>query len=99
MQEAEVSLRGVLFTLALVPVLASGPVLGHLWPRHSWPTRIVLIGLAVIQVYLLAGQVKALTLNIPFDGYSWVGLVGVATLDIGLLVWVVTAKNRRREQR
>lgn len=97
MTEVEISLRGVLFTLALVAVLASGPFVIALWPQRTWPVRVVLVGLAVLLIYILASQVKALSLDIPFDLFSWIGLVGITILDTGLLL-ALREQHRRHEQ-
>jgi hypothetical protein len=87
-------LRGMLTAEVFVAVLLFGPFLGLLWHDRGWPIRVVLIGLEGMLLYVLAGQVKAFNLSIPFDGFSVVGAVASAVLDVGL-VWSVHRERRR----
>lgn len=85
------SLRGALFIDALVCVILCGDLAGVAWRRIPWPRliwqlRILMVGGLVTLVYVLAGQAKAFDLEIPFDGYSWVGLIGTTVINIGA-VW------------
>lgn len=77
-------LRGLLFAAALAAVLMYGLWAGPGWRERSWPMRLVIIGGGVLLIYVLAGQVKAFNLSIPFDAFSAVGLTGALIFDTGL---------------
>lgn len=84
MTETDLVLRSVLTTLALAALFLSASFFGAIWPERGWPTRVVCIGLAGVLVYAFVGQIKAFNLAIPFDGFSWVGIVAYAVLVTGL---------------
>lgn len=91
-------LRGILAAASFSALLLSGSFFGSIWPERGWPTRIVIVGLGVVLLYVSAGQIKAFNLGIPFDGYSAIGLVGYVVLLVGL-GWFITAQRRNRRGR
>ena len=74
-----------------------GGFIGHMWRRLTWPLRVMGIGAGLLGIYVLGGQVKAYQLDIPFDGYSVVGVVAYTVLIAGLLAF--RHVERRREGR
>lgn len=86
--------RFLLFVLALVAFLMYGGFVGFAWRGRQWPTRLLLLGTWIVLLYALAGQAKAYMLNIPFDGFSVVGVVGLSVFNVGLLA--VRHKERNR---
>lgn len=84
MPETDHILRGILALASLFALLLSGSFFGTIWPERGWPIRVVCVGLFGVLVYVLAGQIKAFNLGIPFDGFSAVGLIAYAVLLVGL---------------
>lgn len=84
MSDTDLVLRGVLTAQAILALLLVAGFFGTIWPERGWPTRVVILGLAGVMVYVLTGQVKAFNLGIPFDAFSLVGLVAYAVLLTGL---------------
>lgn len=97
MTDTDLVLRGVLAAQAFLALMLTGNALGHIWSQFHWPMRITFIGGMIVELYVLVGQHKAYVREIPFDGYSFVGLVGYTVLLIGL-IWLIT-KERRQHQR
>jgi hypothetical protein len=95
MLELDHVLRGTLAGLALVTLLLSASFFGSIWPERGWPIRVVCVGLAGVLVYGLVGQFKALNLGIPFDAFSWVGLIAYTVLVVGL-GWFVRDRHHSR---
>lgn len=89
-------LRGVLAIALLAAVLMSGPVGRRVVPHRGWPLRVLLVGMFILLIYLLVGQVKAFNLHIRFDWVSAIGLIGALTVDTGL-AWFL--RQQRRHER
>lgn len=94
MIEADLLLRGVLAVEAFFALVLTGNALGHIWAGHHWSMRVTFIGGMGVEVYVLAGQHKAYVREIPFDIYSWIGLVGYSVLLVGL-TWLITRERRQ----
>jgi hypothetical protein len=90
-------LRALLATLAFIALLLSGMFFGTIWPERGWPIKVVCIGLGLILLYLFAGQIKSFNLGIPFDGVSWLGLIGYTVLVFGL-GWFIHDRHPRRDR-
>jgi hypothetical protein len=88
-------LRGLLTACALATLLMSGSFFGTIWPERGWPVRVVCGGLFGVLVYAFAGQIKAYNLGIPFDGFSWIGLIAYAVLAGGLAWFVYDRRTNR----
>lgn len=88
-------LRGVLTALAFATLVLGGAVVGSIWAQRGWPMRLVSIGCLLLLVYVLAGQVKAFLIGIPFDYFSWVGVVAYTVLLTGC-VWSIAHERRGR---
>ena len=86
--------RAVLGIQALVALVMYGGMLGHFWRRLHNPLRLLAVGALGVGVYVLAGQAKAYNLDIPFDGYSWVGVAAYTVVIVALLA--VRHVERRR---
>lgn len=86
-------LRLVLGGEAFVGLILGGALLGSLWARRGWPLRTVTFGGLMVLIYVLAGQVKAFLLDIPFDWFAWLGVVAYAVLIVGC-VWSIRAARR-----
>lgn len=97
MGDADTILRAFLALEAFVALVLTGSALGHIWAGHHSPMRVTFIGGMGVEIYVLAGQHKAYVRDIPFDGYSTIGLVGYTVLLIGL-VWLIT-RERRHQRR
>lgn len=93
--ELEHALRGVLAAEAAVVVLLFGSFFGAIWHERGWPIRVISMGLHAVLVYVFVAQIKAFNLDIPFDGYSVVGLAAETLLLTGL-VWFVRDRRYRR---
>jgi hypothetical protein len=96
--DVDVLLRAVLAGESLVAMLLAGHLLGSLWHERGWPVRVILVGALGVLAYVLAGQVKAYNLGIPFDAFSWIGLTAYAVLLSGL-VWHFVHEQRRAARR
>ncbi|GEP38900.1 hypothetical protein NPS01_25630 [Nocardioides psychrotolerans] len=93
MPELDHVLRAVLTFEAMLALLFAGHWVGSTWHERTWPIRVILIGIGLVMTYLLAGQFKAFNLGIPFDAFSWLGLIAYAVLLSGF-TW-----QRHRERR
>ena len=76
-------LRAVLASQVFVVLIVGAALLGRLWHARTWPLRTVAVGLMLVQVYVLAGQAKAVLIGIPFDAFSWVGVIAYSVVLIG----------------
>ena len=95
MTETDIVLRGVLAAIAFTAVIIGGAVVGNLWHARSWPLRCITLGCLGVLVYVLAGQVKAYLIGIPFDGFSWVGVAAYVVL-LGGSAWHLSIDRRGR---
>lgn len=95
MLELDHVLRGILAAEAALVVLLSGTFFGSIWPERGWPIRTICVGLFKVLVYVFVAQIKAFNLDIPFDGFSAVGLISETILLAGL-VWFVRDHRDRR---
>lgn len=93
MPELDHILRATLTLEAMIALLFAGHWFGSIWHERTWPIRVILIGLGGVMTYALAGQVKAFNLDIPFDAFSWLGLIAYTVLLTGF-TW-----QRHRERR
>lgn len=91
----EYLLRGILAAEVFATLLLLGFVVGDLWHGHGWATRTTLIGLSLVDVYVLVGQAKAFNLGITFDQVSAFGL-GAYTVLLAGLSWLVADRRRTR---
>lgn len=91
-------LRGLLALDALVALLFAGAWFGTIWHDRTWPIRVVCIGFGGVLAYVLAGQAKAYNLGIPFDAYSWLGLIAYTVLLAGF-TWHRSRERRSRRGR
>lgn len=98
MLEPDHILRGVLAFEALAALLLSGSFFGSIWPERGWPIRVICVGLFGVLVYVFVGQIKAFNLDIPFDGFSMVGLLAYSVLLSGF-VWFTAREQRTRRGR
>jgi hypothetical protein len=91
--------RLILIAQAGASVYLMGVFLGTLWPQRAWPTKVVIVGVLAVLVYLLAGQFKAFFLSyrwpgrVPFDAVAWGGVAAYTILLTGLVAFLV--HNRR----
>lgn len=98
MPEPDLVLRGILATQAFVALVLTGQALGHIWAEAHWPMRVTFMGGMLVELYVFVGQHKAYVRDIPFDGYSAVGLLGYTVLLIGL-IWLITRERRHQRRR
>ena len=68
---------------------------GTAWLKHGTGITVTTIGSAGIFIYLVAGQAKALNLGIPFDVFSWIGVVASGLFLIGA-AWTLRTDHRWR---
>jgi hypothetical protein len=81
----EVGIAGVQYAAVFAPHAVSSSR-----GRRLLVAQIVsFVGGLIAILYVFAGQFKALLLGIPFDAFSWVGVVGFTLGDIGtaLVLW------------
>lgn len=97
MAETDHILRGILAAMTLAALLLSGSFFGTIWPERGWPIRVISCGLFGVLLYGFVIQIKAFNLGIPFDGYSFVGLVAYTILVAGL-VWFIRDRNNHRRR-
>lgn len=95
MLEADHLLRAALATETLAAVLLAFHWIGDTWHHRAWPARTILLGVLGALIYVMAGQVKAFNLNIPFD---WVSAIGLAAYTV-LLAGVAWHTARERHDR
>lgn len=91
-------LRGLLATEALIALLFAGQWVGAVWHERGWPARVILLGALGVLTYVLAGQAKAFNLDIPFDGFSYLGLAAYTVLLVGF-AWHIARERRNRRGR
>lgn len=94
----EHAFRGFLALEVFVVLLLFGGWIGDLWHDRGWAVRTVLVGAAAANVYVLAGQVKAFNLGVPFDWVSGFGLLAYTALATGL-IWVFVERHRHPRDR
>lgn len=94
MTDLDLALRGLLTVEAFVALFISASFFGTIWPERGRPTRVVIVGLGVILVYVFVGQFKAYRLHIPFDLFSMIGLVGYTVLLVGGSWFIHERRNR-----
>lgn len=88
-------LRGILTAMAFAALVLGGAVMGQLWHSRGWPLRTVTLGCLLVLTYVLAGQAKAYLIGIPFDYFSWLGMVAYVVLLTGI-VWSILHERRGR---
>lgn len=67
-----------------IGVLLFGSYVGAHWRDYTHGQRVTVAGSFAVTTYLLAAQFKGAHLHIPFDGYSWAGLVAQTVMNVGL---------------
>lgn len=95
---SELALRGLLSAEIFAVLILLGGWIGDLWPERGWAVRVVLIGAGSANTYVLAGQVKAFNLQVPFDAVSGFGLLAYTVLVVGL-GWVFIERHRHPRDR
>lgn len=90
-------MRQLLAALIAGGLIGYGMYVGTRVKIADWPMRLVWLGLGGVLIYALAGQAKAISLHIPFDGFSWVGVVALVVLDTGLgwVLWQRLPQEKR----
>lgn len=90
-------MRLILAVDAGVAMVLFGFYIGTRVKIADWPMRTFWAGVGGVILYALAGQVKATSLGIPFDAYSWGGVAAFATTNLGLgwVLWQRLPQERR----
>lgn len=84
------SIRGFMLIEGITAGLLYAHVIGTTFFARGWPYRITALGFGGLISYASSIQVKAYKRGAPFDGYSWLGLVALTLLVVGLSLYVLT---------
>ena len=88
-------MRSILTGEAVACLVLFGHYIGSTWVERTWPMRVVMFGVALVMTYVVAGQAKAFMLGIPFDGFSWFGVMAYVVL-LGGFIWHIARQHRRK---
>ena len=89
-------LRAFLTGEVAIAITLTGALVGTLWPKHQreWHWRAIGLSALAVLVYVFTGQIKAFLIDIPFDGFSWVGLIALLLAN-GALIWSLHHEEKK----